>query len=225
LITRQLIPALACAVILTSMPDCASATVLGDPKPKHKRAGSNILADDDSPFIHRHPQTVYRLRAPAEARQRAKPACGRNKASVYTFLNCAKTWDSPAIIKIYPARPNTIWIQDSTARPDPHRSFRIREKRHASSWRSSIKDLKSTLRHEIVHLLVTDLANEGFFKGRDTERKVPNWIHEGVAEYIAASKAKKAEYRELIYAAGRAKLHNSSRRSYLSTSIKKHTPF
>jgi tetratricopeptide (TPR) repeat protein len=146
----------------------------------------------------------------AAAEEIAEIAC-RTRRSLYAFLNCTRRWKYPAVIKIYPTEEayRLVMPVEGSGGAAALLSYKGKKMRLILSYNDPM--LKHTLRHEIVHLLVADLANREFLKRGGFEEKVPLWFSEGMAEYLTAPKAKRNAYRELVYAAMKKNLAYSMR--------------
>jgi len=178
-----------------------SATTLGRPF-KRKQRYSKLFSNKGlySYTDTRHQFTVY---APTRglAKNINKIAEGERK-KVYRFFNCTRHWGTPAIIKIYPSKMDyeKEFLQEGSLAAATQLLFKGKKARLIVSFAG--KDLtKSVISHEIVHLLISDLANEEYWSMKETESRVPLWVNEGMAEFISASNQKKNKYKELTYAA------------------------
>lgn len=126
----------------------------------------------------------------------------KTRKALYTFLNCTRNWKHPAVIKIFPTQEayRQVVPAEGSSGATVLLSYKGRKVRLILAYLDPAF-LKHTLRHEIVHLLVADLANKEFLKRGGYQEKVPLWFNEGISEYLTAPKGKRAEYRELVYAA------------------------
>jgi len=124
--------------------------------------------------------------------------------SVYTFMNCTKHWKHPTLIKIYDSQGeynNSRGSEDSLGV-----SIFFSNKGTKTRIITTYNDpaiLRNTLRHEIIHLLIKDLAIQENYLRPGDEKKLgaPLWYEEGVSQYLSSSKEERAALREEVITA------------------------
>ncbi|HRZ86944.1 MAG TPA: tetratricopeptide repeat protein [bacterium] len=121
---------------------------------------------------------------------------------VYACLSYAGRWKRTTLIKVFPNEKEyrQAVSPDCTDKVSWFLFFRERKIRVILAC-DGAPDLQAKMERAIVQLVIADIANEGFFRGQSVEEKIPLWFSVGFAEYMTASKKRRAAYEELLYAA------------------------
>jgi hypothetical protein len=125
----------------------------------------------------------------------------KHRAAAQQFFGTSIIWKEPAILLVYPSRTayyRAIGLY-GTGGVQAHLRYKGFKFKLVATFEGE-NLLGHTLRHELTHLIVTDMSNRQYFDGhRRDPVETPVWIQEGLAEYLTADQERRECFERLTY--------------------------
>ena len=125
----------------------------------------------------------------------------RNQAQ--QFFQTSVVWREPALVLVYPSqiaylRSTGLFGTEGVQVQFRYRGTGVKLKLVISYEGDNL--LGENLPHELMHLLITDMSNRGYFEGRRADvMYAPVWTQEGTAEYMTADAVRRSNFEKLVY--------------------------
>jgi len=125
----------------------------------------------------------------------------RCRAKAQRFFSTSILWKQPAVLLIYPDEESYLktWMLFGTGGVQIQCRYKGRKIKLVISYEDEDL-LTSTLPHELMHLLITDMSNRQYFEGRRGDLvPTPVWIQEGLAEYMTANAERREDFEKFLF--------------------------
>jgi hypothetical protein len=127
----------------------------------------------------------------------------RHRHRAQQFFGTSVIWMEPAVILVYPNGNayHRSWGMYGTGGVQIQARYRGKgvKLKLVVTYEGELL-LERTLPHELMHLLITDMSNRGYFDGKRGEMTpTPVWIQEGLAEYLTADAERRENFEKFFY--------------------------
>lgn len=195
---------LAVLAVLAAAPAAMCAAGADRLKPFLEYLSHDPYLDTDRPAKDPREQFVVYAKNAERARQVLDVAVKRRQQA-QQFFGTSVIWKEPAVLLVYPSREAYIRVGGHPFSAGVQMQGRYRGRGVKVKLVMTFEDegmIDSTLPHELLHLLITDMSNRNYFEGRQAEATaVPMWVQEGIAEYMTADAEEREFYERLVYMA------------------------
>jgi hypothetical protein len=119
------------------------------------------------------------------------------------FFQTSVIWRDPALVLVYPNEITYLRSGGQYGSAGQQAQGRF----HGTGAKVKLvmtyegKDmLGHTLPHELMHLLITDMSNRGYYDGHRNEvMETPIWTQEGIAEFMTADALRRGNFERFVY--------------------------